>query len=294
MAQFNDIARRRRPRGPSVILQDVTKRYIVKDADAQGSRRLVPGSHRVQVNALRGVSLVAHAGEFIGILGENGSGKSTMLRLIAGGESPSGGTILVRNQPLLLGISAALQPHLSGAKNVRLGCLAMGMTPQEADAAFDEIVELSGLGEAIYRPMRTYSSGMGSRLRFAIATATNPEILLIDEALSAGDAAFAERAEERMKQLLAGSGTVFLVSHAAQTIETLCTRAVWLHKGQVIADGPARETARAYRLWAWRMAKNRIEEADQIIRDTAVTHKDPEIRLMSHEAAALRGRHRVR
>src|SRR5690606_6977869 len=130
----------------------------------------------------------------------NGSGKSTLLRTLAGLEPPSSGTVLTSAKPVLLGVSAALIPDLTGAENVKLGALAMGLTPEQADAAFDQVVELSALGDAIDLPMRTYSSGMAGRLKFAISLAANPEILMIDEALATGDATFAERSKKAMDQ----------------------------------------------------------------------------------------------
>ena len=174
---------------------------------------------QVLVRALAGVSFAARRGESVGIIGTNGSGKSTLLRVIAGLETPTRGEVLAADPPVLLGVNAALVPELSGEQNVRLGCLAMGLSPDEADRLSPAIVELAGIEKAIYLPMKTYSSGMAARLRFAIAAASNPKILLIDEALSTGDAAFKERSEERMNALLAHAGTVFLVSHAAQVVE---------------------------------------------------------------------------
>ncbi|KUG58485.1 hypothetical protein AVL62_11335 [Serinicoccus chungangensis] len=214
------------------------------------------------------MSFVAHAGETIGIVGTNGSGKSTLLRLIAGLDFPSGGRVLARAQPMLLGVSAALQPELSGAENARLGLLSLGFTPSQVTETLPRVFEIAGIGDAVYRPMNTYSSGMGARLRFAIAAAAEPEILLLDEVLSTGDAASAQRAEARMTEIRARAGTVFLVSHAAQTIEEMCTRALWIHEGNLIQDGEASATARAYRWWAWNVAKGEHDTAAELLRET--------------------------
>lgn len=250
----------------SVVATDVRVVYETSSSDpdddrGSGLKARLARQQKVEVHALKGVSLAARHGESVGIIGTNGSGKSTLLRTIAGLEAPTSGQVLTRSVPVLLGVNAALIPNMSGAENVQLGCLAMGMTPTEAKDALPEVIELAGIGRSIYRPMRTYSSGMAARLRFAIAMCAKPEILLIDEALSTGDAAFKERSSERMNQMLDEAGTVFLVSHAAQTIEEMCTRAVWLHNGEVVLDGPAKETARRYRLWAWKLAKGEPEEA---------------------------------
>lgn len=219
----------------------------------------------------------------VGIVGANGSGKSTFLRNIAGVEQPDRGRILVRYQPLLLGVSAALQPSLSGSENVRLGCLAMGLSPEEAAQAFDYVVELSALGAAIHRPMGTYSSGMGARLRFAIALAARPKILLIDEALSTGDASFAERSEKAMDELLAEAGTVLLVNHAAKVIQELCTRAVWMHKGEILMSGPAEAVAEKYRWWAWSVAKGKDDVADKLLHDVVTNAVKEEINILEPE-----------
>ncbi|WP_448059162.1 ABC transporter ATP-binding protein [Cellulomonas hominis] len=221
----------------------------------------------VLVRALAGVSLVARSGDAIGVIGLNGSGKSTLLRVIAGVEMPHRGQVRARSAPVLLGVNAALLPELSGRENVRLGCLAMGMTSAEAEAAYPEVLEVAGIGAAIHHPMKTYSSGMGARLKFAIAAAANPQVLLIDEALATGDAAFRERSERRMEQLRGRAGCVFLVSHAAKTIEETCTRAIWLHRGHVVIDGPAYEVAQMYRWWAWNLAKGETDKAARLLED---------------------------
>lgn len=276
---------------PNVVAENVQVRYTVRTNDpaqrSKGLRRiggLLTGSNgTTTVRALRGVNLVAREGEMVGIVGANGSGKSTLLRNIAGVEQPDRGRILVRYQPLLLGVSAALQPALSGSENVRLGCLAMGLTPEEAADAFDYVVELSALGQAIHRPMGTYSSGMGARLRFAIALAARPKILLIDEALSTGDATFAERSERAMDELLAEAGTVLLVNHAAKVIQELCTRAVWMHKGEVLMNGPAESVAERYRWWAWNAAKGKDDVADKLLADVMSSAHQDEINILEPE-----------
>lgn len=202
------------------------------------------------VTAVSDVSFAAYEGDSIGLIGPNGAGKSTLLRIIAGAESPASGRIWAKSQPILQGVSAALLPQLSGIENARLGCLAMGMSPSEADRAVPDIIDFSSLGPAIYRPMETYSSGMAARLRFAISTAVKPEILLIDEALSTGDASFQQKSSERMDSVLEKAGTLFVVSHSLQAIRKLCNRAIWIWNGSIVADGPPDELARRYANWA--------------------------------------------
>ncbi|MHA7133483.1 ABC transporter ATP-binding protein [Oerskovia turbata] len=271
----------------TVVVQDVHVRYQVPSSDraalrganllTRAAKALLGQQPAVIVRALAGVSFVARSGEQIGIVGQNGSGKSTLLRVIAGLEKPARGLVLAGRVPVLIGVNAALVPDLSGEQNIRLGCLAMGMTPQETALAVPDVVALAGLGESIHLPMKTYSAGMGSRLRFAIATAANPDILLIDEALATGDAAFKERSGLRMQRLRENAGTVFLVSHAAQTIEETCTRAIWLHHGRLVLDGPADDVALRYRKWAWATAKERPEEARTILEDARSAHIDTSV-----------------
>src|SRR5699024_7572287 len=276
---------------PNIIAENVQVRYTVNTNDpghrARGLRRIGHALRGRQgqttVRALRGVNFVAREGEMVGIVGANGSGKSTFLRNVAGVEQPDRGRILVRCQPLLLGVSAALQPALPGSEHVRLGCLAMGLSPEEAAEAFDYVVEPSALGAAIHRPMGTYSSGMGARLRFAIALAARPKIMLIDEALSTGDATFAERSERAMDELLAEAGTVLLVNHAAKVIQELCTRAVWMHKGEILMNGPAEAVAEKYRWWAWNVAKGKEDLADKLLHDVVSNAVKEEINILEPE-----------
>lgn len=254
----------------TVVADNVRVRYKVLRTDRAVRKGLLGKLHRkqkVSVTAVRGVSFTARSGEFIGIIGRNGSGKSTLLRVLAGLEPASSGTIMTSANPMLLGVNAALIPDLTGAENVKLGALAMGLTPQQADAVFDDVVELSALGDAIDLPMRTYSSGMGSRLKFAISLAANPSILMIDEALATGDATFAERSKKAMDSMLERAGTVFLVNHAAQTIENMCSRAIWMERGQVVLDGDAVEVARKYRWFAHNLAQGNDEKAAGLLRD---------------------------
>lgn len=266
-----------------VAVDDVHVRYRTPSDEAVAERRsrrllrLLGKRPTMVVRALRGVSLVASRGEAVGLVGLNGSGKSTLLRIIAGLEPPTRGRVMASAPPVLLGVSAAMVPNLSGQENVRLGCLAMGMTPEQASEALPDVVELSGIGEAVHRPMNTYSSGMAARLKFAIAAASKPEILLIDEALATGDAAFRERSEERMNQLRANAGCVFLVSHAAQTVEEMCTRAVWIHAGRAVLDGPAADVARRYRSFAWDLAKGQTARAESKLRAAFLDGKDTRI-----------------
>lgn len=254
----------------TVVAHNLRVRYKVLRTDREPRKGLLGKLRKkqmVSVAALRGVSFTARSGEFIGIIGRNGSGKSTLLRVLAGLEPPSSGAVMTSESPMLLGVNAALIPDLTGAENVKLGALAMGLSPQQAEDIFEEVVELSALGDAIDLPMRTYSSGMGSRLKFAISLAADPSILMIDEALATGDATFAERSKNAMDSMLEKAGTVFLVNHAAQTIENMCSRAIWMERGQVVLDGDAVEVAQKYRWFAHNLAQGEETKAAGLLRD---------------------------
>jgi teichoic acid transport system ATP-binding protein len=190
-----------------------------------------------EVHAIRGMTFVAHRGDAIGIIGRNGSGKSTLLRAIAGLLPPEHGTVYTTCEASLLGVNAALLEDLTGERNVVLGCLAMGMSKKEIKGKYDQIVDFSGVGEFINLPMKTYSSGMGSRLRFAIAAAKSHEILLIDEALATGDAEFRVKSHARIDELRNQAGTVFLVAHDLEEVEDTCNRVIWLERGRIVEQG---------------------------------------------------------
>lgn len=284
-----------------VAVDDIHVRYNTPSSDAAERRALSP-VHRVTnrflgrqpmvvVRALAGVSLVARAGDAVGVVGLNGSGKSTLLRIIAGLERPARGEVVASSTPVLLGVNAAMLPEMSGQQNVRLGCLAMGMSPEKAAAAYPEILELSGIGTSIHHPMKTYSSGMAARLRFAIAAASNPEVLLIDEALATGDAAFRERSEERMNILRENAGCVFLVSHAAKTVEETCTRAIWLHQGRVVLDGSAYDVAQKYRWWAWNLAKGDVAKAASLLESAFTSGYDTTVQVWDLQTRETTPRH---
>ena len=198
------------------------------------------------VHAVRGVSFDVASGEALGLVGLNGSGKSTLLAAIAGVLPATSGEILVADEPRLMGVGAALIPAATGYRNIRLGCLALGMTADEADERIDELVEFTELGDAIHRPLNTYSSGMRARVQFAIATAIEPKILLIDEALAVGDRRFRRRSRQRIEEIIASAGTLLMVNHALNELASFCTRGIWLDDGAVRMDGPIDEVIEAY------------------------------------------------
>lgn len=262
---------------PTVLARNVKRTYRADNKRTIFRNPLVSEEQKSgrYVHALRGVSFVAEQGESIGVLGRNGSGKSTLMRLIAGKEAPTEGEILVSSAPTLLNVSAALQPRLSGLENIRLGLLAQGISPEEIPTLSEDIQDFADIGNAVNRPMSTYSSGMGARLKFAISTSVKREILLIDEALATGDAAFTKKAQDRMASFLSDSGTIFLVSHAMSTIKSICLRAIWLNDGEIIADGPAPEITQLYNKWTMRIGKGDKQWADELLNEVKNAYTPP-------------------
>lgn len=234
---------------PTVVVDDVHVKYktFASGKAASSTRALLQRQRGVRiVHAVKGVSFTAHEGESIGVIGHNGSGKSSLMRTIAGLQSPASGSVFASAQPALLGVNAALIGDLSGSKNVILGSLALGNSRAEADAAYESIVEFSGLEEFIDLPMKTYSSGMAARLRFSIAVSRDHQILLVDEALAVGDKDFRAKSEARIRELREQAGTVFLVSHSMRSILDTCSRVLWIDHGNLKMDGDPKEVVDAY------------------------------------------------
>ena len=199
------------------------------------------------VEAVRGVSFEVPRGTVLGVIGPNGAGKSTLLRAIAGILPPSEGRVTVRGRlSTLLALGVGFNANLSGNDNIHIGGLAAGFTNDEIARKFDEIAEFSDLGEFLDMPMKTYSSGMRGRLAFSVAVHMEPDILLIDEALSAGDAAFKHKASEKMRELCGQDRTILLVSHGLASIRELAHRAIWLQKGKLIEEGHPADVVAAY------------------------------------------------
>ena len=199
------------------------------------------------IEALKNVSLEVRHGEFLGVIGHNGAGKSTLLRTIAGILPPTEGRIVVNGHvTTLLSVGIGFNVELTGRENIKLGGLANGLTPREISAKEEEIAEFSGLGEFIDYPMKTYSSGMHGRLGFAVAVSMEPDILLIDEALSAGDAEFRDRASAKMKELMGKARAIILVSHGLAVVREMATDCIWIDHGTVKATGEPGEVIDAY------------------------------------------------
>ncbi|MHC4192384.1 MAG: ABC transporter ATP-binding protein, partial [Planctomycetota bacterium] len=197
--------------------------------------------------ALKDVSLEVKRGEIVGIVGRNGSGKSTLLKIVSGVLLPTSGQVVVNGEVSpLLELGAGFNPEFSGVQNVYFYGTILGFSRQDMDERIDDVLAFADIGQFANQPLKTYSSGMKSRLGFAIATAINPEILIVDEILSIGDVAFRRKSFARMEHLMMSGTTVLFVSHSEQNILQICDRAMIINQGSVILDGGAKNVVKLY------------------------------------------------
>lgn len=198
--------------------------------------------------ALRGVSFEIPKGEILGIVGKNGSGKSTLLKTLAGIFAPDEGSIDLHGYSIsLLAIGVGFQKRLSGRENILLSGLLLGFTEEQIREKMDEIISFAELGDFIDRPVKTYSSGMYSKLAFSITAVLNTDIMLIDEVLSVGDSKFKKKSFKKMQELIQDKNrTVVIVSHSTETLKKLCTSILWIHEGEVKMQGPTDEVLDIY------------------------------------------------
>ena len=259
-------------RNAAVVIDEASLTYTVATASLNSGKNLlqrirgVTGVSQQQVEALKPLSLIVRTGEAVGVIGTNGSGKSTLMKVLTGHLPPTSGAVYATSTPIMLGVNAALVKQISGHDNITLGCLAMGMTRQEVEEKRQSVIELSGLSDnALRLPMKAYSSGMASRLQFAIATSMDPEILIIDEALNTGDAQFRARTGARIDELRQQAGCVFLVSHSLPTIREMTNRCIWIQQGELIMDGDPTEVTKTYTGYTKRMAAKKYKSARQYL-----------------------------
>lgn len=238
---------------PTTVLraEGVEVRYTVYPDGVGGLRERVKSPknrRRVEqsIHAVRGIDLELEAGDVLGIVGRNGSGKSSFLLALAGLLPVTAGEVWALSRPALLGVGSVLNLRLSGRRNLYLGGMAQGLSRAEIDDQIDELVEFTGLGEFIDYPMKAYSSGMRARLNFTVATMVTPEILLIDEALAVGDAEFSAKSAKRLQRIRDAAGVIVMVSHTLPEIERSCTRAMRIEKGLVVDSGEPSEVVARY------------------------------------------------
>jgi ABC-type polysaccharide/polyol phosphate transport system ATPase subunit len=197
--------------------------------------------------AIDKLSLNIKQGEKLGIIGLNGAGKTTLLRTLSGIFIPTEGEVKINgNVSTLLDFNTGFEENLTGAENIKIRLMFLGLSKKESEEMMPSIIEFSELGDFIYQPIRTYSSGMSMRLAFATSTAINPEILIADEVLGTGDASFAHKAKKRLEEFLSRDCTMVLSSHAMGLVRDFCDRIIWLDQGRIIADGTTQDVLKEY------------------------------------------------
>src|SRR5699024_214421 len=226
----------------SIIVNNVTKKYNLYDGTKDRLLDLItPKSYGEEFYALTDVSFEALKGDIIGFIGINGSGKSTLSNIIAGILPETSGTVEVNGETALIAVSAGLKGDLTGRDNIELKCLMLGLSKKEIKTLEPTIIEFSELGDFIDQPVKSYSSGMKSRLGFAISVNVDPDILIIDEALSVGDKAFSEKSLDKMKEFKSQGKTMIFVSHSIGQMKKFCEKILWLEFGKVKEFGSVEE-----------------------------------------------------
>jgi teichoic acid transport system ATP-binding protein len=225
--------------------------------------------------ALRNISFEVHDGETIGIIGLNGSGKSTISTLISGTMTPTTGSLKVNGNVSIIALGTGLIPNLTGRENIRVVGLMMGMTKKEISDKLDDIINFSELGPFIDQPLKTYSSGMKAKLSFSIAAYQDPDILIIDEVLSVGDGTFGQKSADKMFEFRKQGKTILLISHDMMAIEKWCDKVLWLHYGEVKGYGPTEEILPQYInfvQWFIHLSAEQQDEYKQRVRSEQLTY----------------------
>lgn len=234
----------------SIEVTSISKCFHIYDAPAKRLLQMLwRGKRRYyrEFWALKETTFTIRRGETVGIIGRNGAGKSTLLQIIAGTLTPTSGHVRINGRlAALLELGSGFNPEFSGRENVFMNAALLGLSRQEISRRYDEIVAFSGIGDFIEQPVKHYSSGMFARLAFSVAANVDPEILIVDEALSVGDMAFQERSISKMKEIRRSGTSILFVSHSLPSVRNFCDRAIWLERGSVQMTGERLEVCDAY------------------------------------------------
>lgn len=246
----------------AIIVKNVTKKYKLYN---DSKERLLDlffknKNYGEDFLALSNIDFEAEKGDIVGFVGVNGSGKSTLSNIIAGIVPQTSGTVQVNGETAIIAVAAGLKEDLTGRENIELKCLMLGFNKREIQEMEPDIIEFSELGKFIDQPVKSYSSGMKSRLGFAISVNVDPEILIIDEALSVGDSAFADKSFEKMQEFKERGKTMIFVSHSARQMKKFCEKILWLEYGKVKAFGPVEEVLPEYQRFVRRWKKMSKEQ----------------------------------
>jgi ABC-type polysaccharide/polyol phosphate transport system ATPase subunit len=276
----------------AIRVQSVTKDFEIYEKPVDLALELLTRKKRHRsFRALDNVSFEVERGQVLGIIGANGAGKSTLLKIITGVLDASGGIVDVSGRvTAILELGLGFNPEHSGRDNIYLSGMLYGMSRDEIDRKLESIIDFSGLRAFVEQPVKTYSSGMYARLAFSIATAVDPDILIIDEALAAGDAMFMQKSMRRIRRLCAGGRTVLLVSHGTSILAQLCRNIIWLEAGRIRMNGPALQVVQAYDLEAHQGAdaESWIEVVyDGVLSDVLEAPRGCALTTMSPEAATI-------
>lgn len=233
--------------GKSVVVKNLTKRYKLYSNNKEKLKDIfLPRNYGEAFYALREVSFEAQHGDVIGFVGVNGSGKSTLSNIIAGIVPQTSGEVEIDGQASLIAVAAGVNGELTGRENIELKCLMLGFNKNQIKELEPSIIEFAELGKFIDQPVKSYSSGMKSRLGFAISVNTDPDVLIIDEALSVGDKAFAEKCLVKMNEFKERGKTIFFVSHSIGQMKQFCEKGIWLEHGEIKMVGDINEVMPAY------------------------------------------------